>query len=141
MPNDYKDILLDGFESLQAYINSDLFWQNDWNQDKCDSLAVMVGIERANLRANEFTKETSEELEIDTPEYNYPQRYTGEDGKDLIDRFEEGLISEDQTRGFLRGNALKCLVRYKDKNRTDDLIKAREYITRLIVFEDGGDNR
>lgn len=140
-PNDYKDILLDGFESLQAYINSDLFWQNDWNQDKCDSLAVMVGIERANLRANEFTKETSEELEIDTPEYNYPQRYTGEDGKDLIDRFEEGLISEDQTRGFLRGNALKCLVRYKDKNRTDDLIKAREYITRLIVFEDGGDNR
>ena len=141
LPNDYKDILLDGFESLQAYINSDLFWQNDWNQDKCDSLAVMVGIERANLRANEFTKETSEELEIDTPEYNYLQRYTGEDGKDLIDRFEEGLISEDQTRGFLRGNALKCLVRYKDKIRTDDLIKAREYITRLIVFEDGGDNR
>ena len=141
LPNDYKDILLDGFESLQAYINSDLLWHNDWSQDKCDSLAVMVGIKRANLRANEFTKETSEELEIDTPEYNYPQRYTGEDGKDLIDRFEEGLISEDQTRGFLRGNALKCLVRYKDKNRTDDLIKAREYITRLIVFEDGGDNR
>lgn len=79
LPNDYKDILLDGFESLQTYINSDLFWQNDWNQDKCDSLAVMVGIERANLRANEFTKETSEELETDTPEYNYPQRYTGED--------------------------------------------------------------
>lgn len=141
LPNDYKDILLDGFESLQAYINSDLFWQNDWNQDKCDSLAVMVGIERANLRANEFTKETSEELEIDTPEYNYPQRYKGEDGKDLIDRFEEGLIFEDQTRGFLRGNALKCLVRYKDKNGIDDLIKAREYITRLIAFEDEGDNR
>lgn len=80
------------------------------------------------------------ELILNTTEYNYPQRYTGEDGKDLIDRFEEGLISEDQTRGFLRGNALKCLVRYKDKNGTDDLIKAREYITRLIAFEDGGDS-
>lgn len=141
LPNDYKDILLDGFESLQAYINSDLLWHNDWSQDKCDSLAVMVGIKRANLRANEFTKEASEELETNTTEYNHPQRYTGEDGKDLIDRFEEGLISEDQTRGFLRGNALKCLVRYKDKNGIDDLIKAREYITRLIAFEDGGDNR
>lgn len=53
---------------------------------------------------------------------------------------EEGLMSEDQTRGFLKGNALKCLVRYKDKNGTDDLIKAREYITRLIAFEDGGDS-
>lgn len=83
----------------------------------------------------------TEELETNTTEYNHPQRYTGEDGKDLIDRFEEGLISEDQTRGFLRGNALKCLVRYKDKNGIDDLIKAREYITRLIAFEDGGDNR
>lgn len=80
------------------------------------------------------------ELTLNINEYDHPQRYTGEDGKDLIDRFEEGLISEDQTRGFLRGNALKCLVRYKDKNGTDDLIKAREYITRLIAFEDGGDS-
>ena len=140
LPNDHKDILLDGFERLQAYINNELFWQNGWNQDKCDSLAVMVGIERANLRANELAKEASEELETDITEYNHPQRYTGEDGKDLIDRLEEGLMSEDQTRGFLRGNALKCLVSYKDKNGTDDLIKAREYITRLIAFEDGGDS-
>lgn len=27
LPNDYKDILLDGFERLQAYINNELFWQ------------------------------------------------------------------------------------------------------------------
>lgn len=82
------------------------------------------------------------ELILNITEYNHPQRYTCEDGKDLIrPRMEEGLISEDQTREFLRGNALKCLVRYKDKNGTDDLIKAREYITRLIAFEDGGDNR
>lgn len=71
--------------------------------------------------------------------YNHPQRYTGEDGKDLIDRFEEGLIPEEQTRGFLKGNVLKYLVRYEDKGGMDDLIKANEYLRRLIAFEDGED--
>ena len=72
--------------------------------------------------------------------YDHPQRYTGEDGKDLIDRFEEGLISEEQTRGFLKGNVLKYVTRYEDKNGIDDLIKAHEYLRRLIAFEDGGDS-
>nr|DAP81541.1 MAG TPA: nucelotide kinase [Caudoviricetes sp.] len=72
--------------------------------------------------------------------YDHPQRYTGEDGKDLIDRMEEGLITEDQTRGFLKGNILKYVVRYEDKGGMDDLIKAHEYLTRLIAFEDGGDS-
>lgn len=53
---------------------------------------------------------------------------------------EEGLITEEQTRGFLKGNVLKYLVRYEDKGGMDDLIKAHEYLTRLIAFEDGGDN-
>lgn len=71
--------------------------------------------------------------------YDHPQRYTGEDGKDLIDRFEEGLIPEEQTRGFLKGNVLKYVVRYEDKGGMDDLIKAHEYLRRLIEFEDGED--
>lgn len=71
--------------------------------------------------------------------YNHPQRYTGEDGKDLIDRFEEGLIPEEQARGFLKGNVLKYVVRYEDKGGMDDLIKANEYLRRLIAFEDGED--
>ena len=75
-----------------------------------------------------------------TTKYNHPQRYTGEDGKDLIDRFEEGLMSEEQVRGFLRGNVLKYVVRYEDKGSMDDLIKANEYLRRLIAFEDGGDD-
>ncbi|KLA45198.1 hypothetical protein LRP_818 [Ligilactobacillus ruminis] len=72
--------------------------------------------------------------------YDHPKRYTGEDGKDLIDRFEEGLIPEEQVRGFLRGNVFKYLTRYPDKYGMDDLIKAQEYLRRLIEFEDGGDN-
>ena len=72
--------------------------------------------------------------------YNHPQRYTGEDGKDLIDRFEEGLMPEEQVRGFLRGNVFKYLTRYPDKYGMDDLLKANEYLSPLIAFEDGGDN-
>lgn len=72
--------------------------------------------------------------------YDHPQRYTGEDGKDLIDRFEEGLIPEEQVRGFLKGNVLKYVVRYEDKGGMDDLIKANEYLRRLIEFEDGADS-
>ena len=71
-----------------------------------------------------------------TNEYNHPQRYTGKDGKDLIDRFEEGLISEEQTRGFLKGNILKYVTRYESKDGMKDLLKAQEYLKRLIVFEE-----
>lgn len=69
-------------------------------------------------------------------EYNHPQRYTGKDGKDLIDRFEEGLMSEEQTRGFLKGNILKYVTRYESKDGTKDLLKAQEYLKRLIAFEE-----
>lgn len=75
-----------------------------------------------------------------TTKYNHPQRYTGEDGKDLIDRMEEGLMPEEQVRGFLRGNVFKYLTRYPDKYGMDDLIKAHEYLRRLIAFEDGENN-
>lgn len=33
------------------------------------------------------------------------------------------------------GNIIKYVVRYKNKNGVKDLIKAREYIDRMIVFE------
>ena len=71
-----------------------------------------------------------------TNEYNHPQRYTGKDGKDLIDRFEEGLISEEQARGFLKGNILKYVTRYESKDGTKDLLKAQAYLKRLIAFEE-----
>lgn len=70
-----------------------------------------------------------------TSEYNHPQRYTGKDGKDLIDRLEEGMIPKEQTRGFLKGNILKYVTRYESKDGTKDLLKAQEYLKRLIAFE------
>lgn len=102
----------------------------------CESLTELY--DGVADRATEFIKKYKQPKEV--TKYDHPQRYTGEDGKDLIDRMEEGLINEEQTRGFLKGNALKYLVRYEDKGGMDDLIKANEYLRRLIAFEDGGDS-
>lgn len=64
-----------------------------------------------------------------------PDYYKGKDGKDLFDRFEEGLLSDDQVRGFYQGNIIKYVIRYKDKNGTEDLEKAKTYLERLENFE------
>lgn len=34
--------------------------------------------------------------------------------------------------GFLEGNVIKYVVRYKDKNGLEDLLKAKSYLDRLI---------
>jgi hypothetical protein len=35
-------------------------------------------------------------------------------------------------QGFLRGNVIKYLARYPHKGGVDDLLKARDYLDRLI---------
>lgn len=65
-----------------------------------------------------------------TPEY-----YQGSDGKDLFDRFEEGLLSPDEIRGFYKGNIIKYVTRYQGKNGFEDLQKAGVYLSRLETFE------
>lgn len=37
--------------------------------------------------------------------------------------------------GYLAGNAIKYLARYKDKNGVEDLQKARHYVDKLIEVE------
>lgn len=46
-----------------------------------------------------------------------PNYYMNNDGKDLFDLFEEGMLTEDQVRGFYLSNQIKYLVRYR--KRTD----------------------
>jgi hypothetical protein len=47
----------------------------------------------------------------------------------------QAWMSEDEFCGFLRGNCLKYLVRYKDKGGVEDLRKARHYLDKLIEME------
>ena len=60
--------------------------------------------------------------------------YYSNNGKDLFDRFEGGLMTAEQVRGFYKGNIIKYVTRYQDKNGTEDLQKARTYLDRLIKF-------
>ena len=64
-----------------------------------------------------------------------PDYYKGKDGHDLFDRFEHGLLTPDEVVGFYKGNVIKYLTRFKEKNGLEDLKKARVYLTRLIGFE------
>lgn len=141
---DKAGILPDSCKDFQKTVYDLLSFPNGWSKSKRDSLISMVKARFEILRTRKFLEDGMEERETETEtnatEYDHPQRYTGEDGKDLIDRFEEGLIPEEQARGFLKGNVLKYLVRYEDKGGMDDLLKANEYLRRLIEFEDGGDS-
>lgn len=139
-----SNALPEGCKWLQRRVCDTLLLQNGWRNSQCDDLMNMVKAELEFLKEHKFVedgiKERETKPENDTSDYDHPQRYTGEDGKDLIDRFEEGLIPEEQVRGFLRGNVFKYLTRYPDKCGMDDLLKANEYLRRLIEFEDGGDS-
>lgn len=47
-----------------------------------------------------------------------------------------GSMSEEQYEGFLKGNILKYLARYKNKNGIEDLRKAEWYLKKLISYEE-----
>ena len=47
----------------------------------------------------------------------------------------EAWFSPDEVKGFMRGNALKYLARYRDKGGVEDLRKARHYLDKLIELE------
>lgn len=64
-----------------------------------------------------------------------PDYYKNNDGKDLFDQFEAGLMAEGEVRGFYKGNIYKYVTRYEAKNGIEDLDKANEYLTRLIRYE------
>lgn len=56
-------------------------------------------------------------------------------GIEPIDLMRENFSKEEFT-GFLQGNVLKYMLRYKDKNGVEDLKKAKTYLTWLIKEEE-----
>ncbi len=44
----------------------------------------------------------------------------------------ESWMSPEQFEGFLRGNVIKYIARYKDKDGLKDVHKARHYLEKLI---------
>jgi len=41
-------------------------------------------------------------------------------------------MSPDEFEGFIRGNAIKYLARYKDKEGLKDVLKAQHYVAKLV---------
>lgn len=56
-------------------------------------------------------------------------------GIEPIDLMRKNFSKEEFT-GFLQGNVLKYMLRYKDKNGVEDLKKAKTYLTWLIEEEE-----
>lgn len=50
-------------------------------------------------------------------------------------------LSEEEYRGYLRGNAIKYQVRYRDKGGAEDLRKAQWYLNELLKLESGSDEK
>lgn len=61
---------------------------------------------------------------------NHPAHYT-QGGIECIDALRASM-SQDEYRGFLKGNVMKYLWRYQHKNGYEDLQKARWYLDKLI---------
>jgi len=61
--------------------------------------------------------------------------YYSTNGKDLFALMQEGLLTEAEFRGFMKGNAFKYVKRYDQKNGLEDLDKAITYLTVLREHE------
>ena len=49
--------------------------------------------------------------------------------------YMKAVMSEYEFLGYLRGNVIKYISRYKDKGGVEDLRKARHYLDKLIEEE------
>lgn len=57
-------------------------------------------------------------------------------GIDPLTAYRKGLLSAEEYRGFIKGNIIKYIHRYRHKGGLNDLFKAKDYINILISFED-----
>lgn len=51
----------------------------------------------------------------------------------------DAWMTQEEFKGFLRGNAIKYLARCNDKGGLEDVLKARHYINKLIEVMNGTD--
>jgi hypothetical protein len=50
----------------------------------------------------------------------------------------ESWMTREEFEGYLRGNVIKYIARYKDKNGIEDVYKARHYLERLTELLENG---
>ena len=62
---------------------------------------------------------------------NHPQHYTN-GSVECIEAIESSMSAEE-FKGYLKGNCIKYVWRYRDKGGKEDLQKAQWYLDRLIL--------
>jgi len=70
-----------------------------------------------------------------TDSVNFPAHYQSTNGVECIEAIKAAMTTEEFF-GYLRGNCIKYIWRYRQKNSSDpseDLRKARWYLCRLIL--------
>ena len=74
---------------------------------------------------------------IDKPQdnVNHPYHYEAYTLETIV--AIAGQSTPDEFRGFCKGNVMKYLARYRNKNGLEDLEKAAWYLDRLADFERG----
>ena len=74
------------------------------------------------------------ETKLDEPEY-----YAG-NGLSPLEAFKKGLLSREETIGFIKGNVIKYTVRAgKKDNASKDIVKAIDYLTHLKELYESDD--
>lgn len=85
------------------------------------------------------TKDPLEDTPFHKPDFSHlldkinPSHYKSKP-KETIERIGDNL-SLCEFKGYLKGNILKYLDRYQDKNGVEDLSKANWYLNKLIEIE------
>lgn len=75
-------------------------------------------------------KQLEEKAKLET-KLDEPQYYAG-NGLSPLEAFKKGLLSREETIGFIKGNVIKYTVRAgKKDNASKDIVKAIDYLTHL----------
>lgn len=61
--------------------------------------------------------------------------YYSKNKHDLWWFFQKGLLTHEEFIGFIKGNIIKYLIRYRQKNGKEDLQKAKTYLEELMQIE------
>lgn len=94
----------------------------DWHTQK-----YLNSVNNLKFKLKEVTKPTTDLIDNQS-------HYTNQ-GIEPIDLMRKNF-SKEEFAGFLQGNVLKYILRYKDKNGLEDLKKAMTYLTWLIKEEE-----
>lgn len=118
-------------KKMHQYPNEDYVVLGDV-LDKEDEDDIMEDIPISIKELEEKGKEPTEKLA--EPDY-----YAG-NGLSPLEAFKKGLLSREETIGFIKGNVIKYTVRAgKKDNASKDIVKAIDYLTHLKKLYESDD--